>query len=336
MTEHFNPKTVVSGIRPTGKLHLGNYFGAVVNFIKLQNTHDCYFFIADYHSLTTHPNAANLKQSVKQILAEYLAMGLDPEKSALYVQSDLPETAELYLFLNMFAYKGELERVSTFKEKAKQHPENINAGLLTYPCLMAADILIHNAAFVPVGKDQEQHLEMTRDFAQRINHTYSKELFQMPKAFNFDQNLVKVPGLTAQGKMSKSNSEKDAIFLSDEPKLLRKKIMAAVTDNGPTEMNSPIGEGVQNVFDLMQLVSKPEVIAHFKQSYADCSIRYGDFKGQLAEDVEAFVAPIREKIDHYSNNEQLLKEVLAIGKEKAKASAAKTMQSIREAVGVGL
>jgi len=335
MTEQFNTKTVVSGIRPTGKLHLGNYFGAVVNFIKLQDTHQCYFFIADYHSLTTHPNAANLKQNVKQILAEYLAMGLDPQMAALYVQSDLPETAELYLFLNMFAYKGELERVSTFKEKAKQHPENINAGLLTYPCLMAADILIHNAAFVPVGKDQEQHLEMARVFAQRINHTYNQTLFQMPQAFNFNENLVKVPGLTAQGKMSKSNSEKDAIFLSDNPKLLRKKIMSAVTDNGPTVDNSPISEGVQNVFDLMKLVSKPEVIEHFKQAHANCTIRYGDFKGQLADDAEAFVAPIREKIDFYLNNETLLKETLAIGKEKAKASAKKTMQAVREAIGVG-
>lgn len=335
MTENFNTKTVVSGIRPTGKLHLGNYFGAVVNFIKLQETHQCYFFIADYHSLTTHPDAANLKQNVKQILAEYLAMGLDPQKAALYVQSDLPETAELYLFLNMFAYKGELERVSTFKDKAKQHPDNINAGLLTYPCLMAADILIHNAAFVPVGKDQEQHLEMARNFAQRMNHTYNQTLFQMPQAFNFNNNLVKVPGLTAQGKMSKSNSDKDAIFLSDDAKTLRKKIMSAVTDNGPAMENSELGEGVQNIFDLMKLVSKPDVIEHFNQSYANCSIRYGDFKGQLAEDVEAFVAPIREKIDAYLNNEKLLKETLEIGKEKAKSSAKQTMHSIRNAVGVG-
>lgn len=146
---------IVSGIRPTGNLHLGNYLGAVTNFVKMQHEHNCYFFIADYHSLTTHPNPADLHKNVRQVLVEYLACGLDPEACTLYIQSDLPQIPELYMMLNMHAYKGELERVASFKEKARTQPNNINAGLLTYPVLMAADIIIHKASKVPVGKDRK-------------------------------------------------------------------------------------------------------------------------------------------------------------------------------------
>lgn len=325
---------VVSGIRPTGKLHLGNYFGAVKNFLELQEKHNCYFFIADYHSLTTHPDASQLQQSVHHIMAEYLAMGLDPEKCTLYIQSDLPQTAELYLLLNMFAYKGELERVSTFKEKVKTQPDNINAGLLTYPSLMAADILIHRAQWVPVGKDQQQHLEMTRDFAQRFNNKYSIEAFPLPEPFVEREKMVKVPGLTAQGKMSKSNSEKDAIFFTDEPKVLRKKIMSAVTDSGPEEKNSAPKIGVQNIFDLMELVSQEAVINGFKMSHADCTIRYGDLKKQLANDTEAFVAPIREKTKEILSNKKYLQEVAEMGKMNAVKSANATLEIVRQAVGL--
>ncbi len=229
---------VLSGIRPTGNLHLGNYFGALRNFRKMQHENTCYFFIADYHSLTTHPTPEDLQGNVKQALIEYLAAGIDPEVATIYVQSDLPETAELYLMLNMNAYKGELERVTTFKEKARKHPENINAGLLTYPTLMAADILIHRSHKVPVGKDQEQHLEMTRTFAKRFNRLYKVDFFPEPVAYNFGQELVKIPGLDGGGKMSKSDDENSAIFLADEPKRIQKKVMRAVTDAGPTEKNS--------------------------------------------------------------------------------------------------
>ena len=158
-------KTVLSGIRPTGNLHLGNYYGAMVNFLKMQEEHQCFFFIADWHALTTHPDPKLLHANVKNILSEYLACGLDPEKATIYIQSDIPEIAELYLLLNMQAYIGELEKTVSFKEKARKNPDNVNAGLFTYPVLQAADILIHNADYVPVGKDQEQHLEMTRTYA---------------------------------------------------------------------------------------------------------------------------------------------------------------------------
>jgi tryptophanyl-tRNA synthetase len=238
-------ETVVSGIRPTGNLHLGNYFGALVNFVKMQDQHHCYFFIADYHSLTTHPTPGDLHGNVKQVLVEYLACGLDPEKSTLYIQSDLPETAELYLLLNMNAYVGELERCTSFKEKIRKQPENINAGLLTYPTLMAADIIIHRATKVPVGKDQEQHLEMTRTFARRFNRMYNNEYFPEPVAFNFGENLVKIPGLDGAGKMGKSEGEGNAIFLADPADVIRKKVMRAVTDAGPTEPNQVKPEAIK-------------------------------------------------------------------------------------------
>src|SRR5574344_2181076 len=219
---------VCSGIRPTGIIHLGNYFGALRNFVRMQEEYECYFFIADYHSLTTHPHPGDIVDNARKIMASYLACGLDPEKCTLYLQSDVPETIELYLFLNMNAYLGELQRVAAFKDKVRQQPNNVNAGLLTYPTLMAADILIHKATKVPVGKDQEQHLEMARTFGNRFNRLYNNEYFPEPYAFSFSDKLVKVPGLDGKGKMGKSEGEANAVYLSDSPEVIRKKVMRAV------------------------------------------------------------------------------------------------------------
>lgn len=324
---------VVSGIRPTGNLHLGNYFGAVRNFIQMQHDYTCYFFIADYHSLTTHPNPADLHENVKTVLAEYLACGIDPDKCSLYLQSDLPEIPELYMMLNMHANLGELERVSSFKEKARAHPENINAGLLTYPVLMTADIIIHKAVKVPVGKDQEQHLEMARTFGNRFNRMYKVELFPEPQAFNYGSELVKIPGLQGGGKMSKSDGDNNVINLADSPEVIRKKMSRAVTDTGPTEQGSAPSQPVQNLFDLMKVVSEAGTLKHFTDAYADCSIRYGDLKKQLAEDVIAFVNPIREKIEAIKNDEALLGRVAKQGAEKARESASKTIAEARHAIG---
>lgn len=324
---------VLSGIRPTGNLHLGNYFGAIKNFVRMQEENQCFFFIADYHSLTTHPKPGDLHGNVKQVLAEYIASGLDPEKATLYVQSDLPETVELYLFLNMNAYLGELERVTTFKEKARKQPDNINAGLLTYPSLMAADILIHKAHKVPVGKDQEQHLEMTRTFARRFNRMYKEDFFPIPQAYNFGEALVKVPGLDGSGKMGKSEGEDNAIFLVDEPKVIRKKIMKAVTDSGPTQMNQQKPEVIENLFNLLKIVSTPEVVDHYDRLYNQCTIRYGDLKKQLAEDVITFTTPVRERILEISANNDYISKVARIGAEKARESASKTINEVREIIG---
>jgi len=326
-------ETVVSGIRPTGNLHLGNYFGALKNFIQMQNEHHCYFFIADYHSLTTHPTPHDLHGNVKQVLVEYLAAGLDPEKATLYIQSDVPETAELYLFLNMNAYIGELERCTSFKDKIRQQPQNVNAGLLTYPTLMAADIIIHRATKVPVGKDQEQHLEMTRQFSNRFNRMYNVEYFPEPQAFNFGQNLVKIPGLNGTGKMGKSEGEGNAIFLADEPEAIRKKVMKAVTDGGPTAPNQEKPEVIQNIFQLMNVVSTKETYDYFNDMYNTCQIRYGDMKKQLAVDMIQFTEPFREKIKELLSDEAYVSKVARMGKEKAHESAAKTIREVREIIG---
>ena len=326
-------ETVCSGIRPTGNLHLGNYFGALRNFVKMQEEHDCFFFVADYHSLTTHPTPDNLYSNARQILVQYLAAGLDPDKATIYLQSDLPETIELYLFLNMNAYLGELERVTSFKDKVRQQPNNVNAGLLTYPTLMAADILIHKATKVPVGKDQEQHLEMTRTFAQRFNNMYRSEVFPLPQAFNFGSELVKIPGLDGSGKMGKSEGEGNAIFLNDEPSVIRKKIMKAKTDSGPTEMNQTKPTEIENLFTLMRAVSTPDTVAHFDSLYNSCQIRYGDMKKQLAEDMVAFTQPFRDRIAELSSDDAYLRRIMDQGKEKAHESARRTLDEVRHVIG---
>lgn len=323
--------TVVSGIRSTGNLHLGNYFGAIRNFLKMQRENRCFFFIADYHALTTHPHPDNLQGNIKQVLAEYLACGIDPEVATVFIQSDVPEVCELYLLLNMNAYVGELERTASFKEKIRKHPDNINAGLLTYPVLMAADIIIHKADHVPVGKDQEQHLEMTRRFARRFNTMYGVEYFPEPDAYNFGKQLVKIPGLDGSGKMGKS--EGNGIFLSDTPKEIRKKVMRAVTDEGPKTPDSEPTEPVKNLFTIMDVVSDPETVKFFREKHATCEIRYGDMKKQLAEDIVKVTEPIQERINDILANREYLAKVVKNGADKARESAAKTVREVREIIG---
>ncbi|MBK5202261.1 MAG: tryptophan--tRNA ligase [Prolixibacteraceae bacterium] len=323
---------VLSGIRPTGNLHLGNYYGAIRNFLSMQEDYNCFFFIADVHSLTTHPKPENLHARVKQVLAEYLACGIDPEKATIYIQSDVPEVLEMAIYLNMNAYLGELERTTTFKDKARKQPNNVNAGLLTYPVLMASDIIIHKAKYVPVGKDQEQNLEMARKYARRFNNIYGVDEFVEPQDFTFDGGEpLKVPGLDGSGKMGKS--EGNAINLFDEPKEIRKKVMHAVTDSGPSKMNSEMPETVKNLFSLMKLVSDPEVIKQFEESYAKCEIRYGDLKKQLAEDIIDVTKPIRARINEYLADDNYLGRVTKIGAEKGRESASKTLDEVKKIIG---
>jgi len=323
--------TVVSGIRSTGNLHLGNYYGAIKNFLKMQKENKCFFFIADYHALTTHPKPDDLHGNIKQVLAEYLACGLDPEIATVFIQSDVPEVSELYLLLNMNAYVGELERTTSFKEKIRKHPDNINAGLLTYPVLMAADIIIHKANKVPVGKDQEQHLEMTRRFARRFNMIYEVDYFPEPDAYNFGQELIKIPGLDGTGKMGKS--EGNGIFLADPPQVIRKKVMSAVTDTGPTEKGQAMSEPVKNLFTIMKVVSDQSVVDFFTEKHASCEIRYGDLKKQLAEDIIKAMAPIRERINEILADNSYLAKVVRDGAGKARESASLTIREVREIIG---
>ena len=348
---------VLSGIRATGQLHLGNYFGALRKFVRMQNDPDSkyenYFFIADYHALTTSPDPNSLHANVKSILSEYLAAGLDPEKSTLFVQSDVPEIPEMYLLLNMHVGIGELMRTAAFKDKARKQlgiksddsddniekeiignnsNKRVNAGLLTYPTLMAVDILIQRATKVPVGKDQEQHLELTRRFARRFNSFYGVEYFPEPTNFDFGGEPVKVPGLDGSGKMGKS--EGNCIYLLDEEKTLRKKVMRDVTDEGPKEPNSPISEPIQNLFTLLKLVATPDKVQYFIDAYNNCSIRYGDLKKELAEDILKITTPIRERIIDIQNNDEYLAKVVKMGAEKARENASKTLRDVREMMGI--
>ena len=322
---------VVSGIRPTGNLHLGNYFGAVKSFVAMQDQYQCMFFIADWHSLTTHPKPENIQASARTILAEYLACGIDPQKAPIYIQSDVKETLELYLYFNMNMYLGELERVTTFKEKARQQPDNVNAGLLTYPTLMAADVLQHRAHKVPVGKDQEQNMEMMRKCARRFNNIYGVEFFPEPQNFYFGEKALKVPGLDGSGKMGKSTG--NCIYLRDDEKTITKKVMKAVTDAGPTESNSPKPEVIENLFTFLRIASSPDTYQYFDEQWNNCTLRYGDLKKQIAHDLCEIVAPIRAKIEDYSANTELLDKVAREGAEVARASASETLKAVREIIG---
>jgi len=331
-------EVVLSGIRPTGFLHLGNYFGAMRNYVRMQDAYNCYFFVANWHSLTTHPDTKELQNSVHRVIAENIACGLDPEKVALYIQSDVPEIAELYLYLNMLAYKGELEKTVTFKEKVRLQPQNVNAGLLTYPVLQAADILIHRAVKVPVGKDQEQHLEMARNFAERFNYRYG-EVLPMPYAFNYGGELVRIMSLDGTGKMSKSENQLATIYLADDDESIRKKIMKAKTDQGPAETFSVKPDYIENLFTLMKLVSAPDTFKKFEDDFnasstGNCIIRYGDMKKQLAEDMAKFIQPIREKAADIQHNKPLLAKIIRQGADKARASASETLKLVRQAIGM--
>ncbi|MCI8997691.1 MAG: tryptophan--tRNA ligase [Muribaculaceae bacterium] len=346
-------EVVLSGIRATGNLHLGNYYGALSKFVKMQNDYDCLYFIADLHALTTTPDPNILHENVKNILAEYLAAGINPDNATIFVQSDVPEISEMYLLLNMHVGIGELMRTTSFKDKARKQlgiksgsedediekqiigtdsNKRVNAGLLTYPTLMAVDILIQKAHKVPVGKDQEQHLELTRRFARRFNSFYGVDLFPEPQNFNFGTQSVKVPGLDGSGKMGKS--EGNCIYLIDDEKVLRKKVMRAVTDEGPTEPNQPISAPVQNLLTLMELTSAPEIVQQYRDAYADCSIRYGDMKKQLAEDILKVTTPIRERYHDIRNDDAYIARVVRQGAERARERASKTLAEVREIMGI--
>ncbi len=347
-------ETVLSGIRATGNLHLGNYFGALSKFVRMQRDYDCLYFVADLHALTTNPDPEQLHRNVRSIVAEYLAAGLDPEESTLFVQSDVPEISEMYLLLNMHVGIGELMRTASFKDKARKQlgikvdetdddnierqiigndsNKRVNAGLLTYPTLMAVDILIQKAHKVPVGKDQEQHLELTRRFARRFNSFYGVDLFPEPTNFDFGGKPVKVPGLDGSGKMGKS--EGNCIYLIDDEKTLRKKVMRAVTDEGPKTPNQPVSQPVENLFTLLELTSKPEVVKHFRDAYADCSIRYGDLKKQLADDILAITLPIRERILDLQGDDATIGRVLRRGAEIARERASRTLAEVRQVMGI--
>lgn len=325
-------KRVLSGIRPTGNLHLGNYLGAVKQFVELQEQNlECLFFVADLHALTTLNKPDVIDQNTVHVIQCYLACGLDPDKSLIYRQSDVPEIPYLATLLGMITPEPLLRRCTTFKDKAHKQ-ETVSLGLLSYPVLMAADILIAEAEIVPVGEDQLQHLEIVRDIAKKFNHNFGKgkEILKLPKAREL--NAIRVPGLDGSGKMGKS--EGNTIDLIEDPKSIRKKVLAAKTDAGPVK-GQEMSQEMKNLYYLMELCSSEETYAEYLEMYNKGEQKfYGKFKKQLADDIIAMLEPIRERYKSEVCSEERVRGILRLNKDRLSPIAGRVLRSVQNTFGL--
>ncbi len=317
---------VLSGIQPSGKLHIGNYFGAMRQNLKLQDENEGFYFIADYHALTSNPTSDDIRQRILDVAMDYLALGLDPKKSVFWRQSDVPEVAELTWFLSCVTPLGLLQRCTTYKDKVAQGLSP-NLGLFTYPALMAADILLFKSDLVPVGADQKQHLEMTRDMAQRFNNAYG-EIFPLPKDYILESVAV-VPGVDGR-KMSKSYGNTIEIFEPENS--VKKKVMSVVTDSTP--MESPKDPDKCNVFAMLKLFAGPEELVEWDQKYRQGGMGYGHAKKRLVEMIHDYFRPYREKRKDLENNLDEVEKILQDGAQRARAIGRKTIDEVRKAVGL--
>ncbi len=317
---------VLSGIQPSGKLHIGNYFGAMRQHLQLQAEHNCFFFIADYHALTSNPAPDEIAGHTLGVALDYIALGLDTEKTVFWRQSDVPEVTELTWLLSCVTPMGLLQRCTSYKDKVAQGMSP-NHGLFAYPVLQAADILIFDSELVPVGADQKQHIEVTRDIAARFNNNYG-EVFTMPKD-HIIESVAVVPGVDGR-KMSKSYGNTIGIF---EPETsVKKKIMKIVTDSVPVE--EPKDPDKCNVFALLKLVASPDELGEWDSKYRSGGMGYGQAKKRLAELLLDYFRPFRQKRDELENNIDHVREVLAGGAERARAVAGETLEKARQAVGL--
>ena len=317
---------VLSGIQPSGKLHIGNFFGAMRQHLQLQAEHDSFYFIADYHALTSHPTPDEIAGHTLDVAMDYIALGLDTEKTVFWRQSDVPEVTELTWLLSCITPVGLLQRCTSYKDKVAQGLSP-NHGLFTYPVLQAADILIYNSELVPVGADQKQHIEVTRDIAIRFNNAYG-EVFTVPKE-HIIESVAIVPGVDGR-KMSKSYGNTIEIF--EPEKSVKKKIMKIVTDSTPVEEAKDPDKC--NVFALLKLVASPEELVEWENKYRNGGMGYGHAKKRLAELTTEYFKPFRQKRTELENNISYVKEVLVNGAERAKAVAGETLEKARQAVGL--
>ena len=329
-------KTIVSGVQPSGSLTLGNYLGAIKNIVDLQNNDEekeLFIFVADLHAITVPQEPAKLRQSVKNLAAIYIACGVDPEKTTLFIQSEVKEHAELAYLLQTITYIGELERMTQFKDKKQKQVEGVSTALLTYPVLMAGDILLYNADCVPVGADQKQHLELTRNLAERFNSRYS-ETFKVPEPL-IQKTGAKIMSLQEPTKkMSKSDVlEKASIFLLDDPNIIKKKIASAVTDcDGQIKYDPENKPGISNlltIYSCCKGISIEKTVELFKDS------NYGDFKKAVADAVIELLTPVQNRYNELINNNKYLDEVLDKGAAKASYFAAKTLTKVKRKIGIG-
>jgi tryptophanyl-tRNA synthetase len=317
---------ILSGIQPSGKLHIGNFFGAMRQHLQLQAEHDCFYFIADYHALTSNPAPAEVADYTLDVTMDYIALGLDTEKTVFWRQSDVPEVTELTWLLSCVTPMGLLQRCTSYKDKVAQGLSP-NHGLFAYPVLQAADILIYNSDLVPVGADQKQHIEVTRDIAIRFNNAYSK-VFTVPKE-HIIESVAVVPGIDGR-KMSKSYGNTIEIFEPEDS--VRKKIMKIVTDSTPVE--DPKDPDKCNVFALLKLVASPDELAEWENKYRNGGMGYGQAKKRLAELMTDYFKPFRQKRTELENNIDYVNEVLASGAERARTVARGTLEKARQAAGL--
>jgi tryptophanyl-tRNA synthetase len=318
---------ILSGIQPSGKLHIGNYFGAMRQHLQLQAENDSFYFIADYHALTSSPDPAELRANSLDVTADYIALGLDTDKTVFWRQSDVPEVTELTWILSCVTPMGLLQRCTSYKDKIAQGLSPSH-GLFAYPVLQAADILIYNSDLVPVGADQKQHIEVTRDIAVRFNNKFG-EILTVPKE-HIIESVAVVPGIDGQ-KMSKSYDNTIEIFESE--KQLTKKVMRIVTDSTPVE--EPKNPEKCNVFALLKLVAAPDELAEWDQKYRSGGLGYGIVKKRLAELLIEYFKPYRQNRAELENNLDFVEQVLRNGAERAQAVARQTLEKVRSAVGLG-
>ena len=325
-------KIILSGIQATGKLTLGNYLGAIDNWVKMQEEYNCYYMIANLHSLTVRNDPETLKNNTLKILAIYIAAGLAPEKNTIFIQSQVKEHAELGWILDCYTYMGELSRMTQFKDKAAKHADNINAGLFTYPALMAADILLYQANLVPVGEDQMQHLEITRDIAERFNKLYG-ETFVMPEGY-VRKSSARIMGLQDPNqKMSKSATNlNDVIFLEDEPDVILKKFKKAVTDSeNEVRFNPETKPGVSNLMQIYSSITS-KTMQEIEKEFEGHG--YGDFKIKVAEAVIEKLEPIQKKYKEILDNPKYLEEIYTKGAESARKLASETLNMVKQKIGI--
>lgn len=318
-------QTILSGIQPTGKLHLGNYLGAVKNFVELQNHHHCYFMVADLHSITADYDPKQKQAQILQTAKEYLAAGVNPKKCHIFIQSHVPEHTELAWIFNTLTPIAFLERMTQYKDKSTSQKSNINTGLFTYPVLQAADILIYKATAVPVGIDQEQHLELTRQIAKFFNNKFGQTF---PESKSLRTQTPKVMSLLEPTKkMSKSLGDNHCIYLDDEPETIAKKLSKAVTDTGDGKSS-----GAHNLLDLLKTFSAPAVYTKFTNEQKSGAIRYSELKAQLATDIAAHFASFRETKKKLKDS--TVKKILDKGAKAANKVASATMKEVRVKIGI--
>lgn len=324
-------KIIFSGAQPSGKMTLGNYLGAIKNWTKLQDEYDCYYSVVNLHAITVPQEAKTLRANTMELLAQYLACGLDPEKNTIFIQSHVSAHAELMWILNTMTYMGELSRMTQFKDKSQKSEANLNAGLFTYPVLMAADILLYQTDLVPVGEDQKQHLELARDLASRFNNRYSPT-FVVPEGY-IPKEVGRVMSLQEPTKkMSKSDSNENAfILLADDSDTIRRKVKRSVTDSLGIVRYSDEQPGIKNLLEIYsQLDNKTveEIVSIYEGK------GYGEFKEDVAEVIVEALRPIREKYIDLLNNKDYLENVYAIGADKAEKQARKTLRKVYKKVGL--